>query len=62
VLKKRGVYICVSYAPPEARKPFFNRPADLKLELETVVELKKPLPSEEPHYVYIVRKGGKLLT
>jgi SAM-dependent methyltransferase len=62
VLKKRGVYICVSCAPPDARKAFFNRPADLKLELETTIELKKPLPSDEPHYVYVVRKGGKLLT
>jgi ubiquinone/menaquinone biosynthesis C-methylase UbiE len=62
VLKKRGVYICVSCAPPEARKKFFDRPADLRLELEKVIELKKPLASDEPHYVYIVRKGGKLLT
>ena len=62
VLKKRGVYICVSCCPPEARRKFFDRPADLRLELEKIVELKKPLPSDEPHYVYIVRKGGKLLT
>ncbi|OHT10305.1 Methyltransferase-like protein [Tritrichomonas foetus] len=62
VLKKRGVYICVSCAPPDSRKKFFDRPADLLLELEKVLELKKPLPSEEPHYVYILRKGGKLLT
>jgi SAM-dependent methyltransferase len=62
VLKKRGVFISISCAAPDARKAFFNRPADLKLELETIVELKKPLPSDEPHYVYIVRKGGKLLT
>ncbi|KAH0793202.1 methyltransferase-like protein 13 [Histomonas meleagridis] len=62
VLKRRGVYICVSYAPPEERKEFFERPADLNLELEKVIELKKPVPSDEPHYVYIVRKCGKLLT
>lgn len=62
VLRKRGVYICVSYAPPEARKKFFDRPADLLLELEKVLELKKPLPSSEPHYVYVLRKIGKLLT
>ena len=62
VLRKRGVYICVSCAPPEERRKFFDRPADLLLELEKVLELKKPLPSDEPHYVYIIRKGGKLLT
>ena len=62
VLRKRGVYICISYAPPEARKKFLDRPADLLLELERVLELKKPLPSSEPHYVYVLRKIGKLLT
>lgn len=62
VLKKRGVYICISFAPPEARKKFLDRPADLLLELEKVLELKKPLPSSEPHYVYVIRKIGKLLT
>ena len=62
VLKKRGVYVCVSCCPPEARRKWFDRPADLRIELEKVIELKKPLESEEPHYVYIIRKGGKLLT
>jgi SAM-dependent methyltransferase len=62
VLKKRGVYICLSCAPPEARKPYFNRPAQLQFELETIVELKMPLPSDDPHYLYVVRKGGKVLT
>ena len=62
VLKKRGVYVCVSCCPPEARRKFFDRPADLRIELEKVIELKKPLESDEPHYVYIIRKGGKLLT
>lgn len=62
VLRKRGVYICVSCCPPEARKKFFDRPAELQIELEKVIELKKPLQSDEPHYVYVIRKGGKLLT
>ena len=62
VLKKRGVYICVSCCPPDSRRKYFDRQADLQLELEKVIELRKPVHSEEPHYVYIVRKGGKLLT
>jgi len=62
VLKKRGVYICVSCCPPESRRRFFDRPAELQLELERVIELKKPLESDEPHWVYVIRKGGKLLT
>lgn len=62
VLKKKGLYICVSCCPPEARRKFFDRPADLRMELEQVIELKKPLASDEPHYMYVVRKGGKLLT
>lgn len=62
VLKKRGVFISISYVPPEYRREFFDRPADLLFEIEKVLELKKPLESSEPHYVYILRKGGKLLT
>lgn len=62
VLKRRGVFMCVSSAPPAFRKHFFDRPADLLIELEKVIELKKPLPSEQPHYLYIVRKSSKLLT
>lgn len=62
VLKKRGVFLCVSCFPQDFMRPFLNRQADLQLELETVVELKKPLPSEQPHFLYIVRKTSKLLT
>jgi len=61
-LKKRGVFMCLSCAAPEFRMKFFNRPADLLLELEKVIEIPKPLQSDEPHYLYIVRKVGKLLT
>ena len=62
VLKKRGVFICISCAPPEVRKKFFDRPADLLLELEKIIEIPKPIQSNEPHYIYVIRKIGKLLT
>ena len=62
VVKRRGIFVSLSCAPPEARKQFFDRPADLLFELEAVVEMKKPLPSEEPHYLYVMRKVQKLMT
>lgn len=62
ILKKGGVFVCVSYRPEEDMRPFFDRPTDLLLELEKVEKLKKPLPSEEPHYIYIMRKVQKLIT
>lgn len=62
VLKKRGVFICLSCHPPEEMKPYIDNPAELLLEVEKVEELPKPLPSNMPHYCYIVRKVGKLMT
>jgi ubiquinone/menaquinone biosynthesis C-methylase UbiE len=63
ILKGRGVYLCISYAPPDSRRQFLHRPADLRLQLEEpVIELKKLLPSEQPHYLYVVRKVGKLIS
>lgn len=63
VLKARGVYICISYAPPEARRDFFNRSAELRMHLEDpVIELKKPLQSDTPHYLYVVRKSGRIIS
>lgn len=61
-LKKRGLYLCVSCCGPESRKRFFDRPADLLLTLEQVIELKRPIEWHEPHWLYVVRKGGKLMT
>ena len=62
VLKKRGVFICISCHGPEDMKKYLDNPAELLLEVEKVNEIPKPLPSELPHYCYIVRKVGKLLT
>ena len=62
VLKRRGVYICLSCHGPDDMKRYFDNPAELLLELEKVTEIPKPLPSEVPHYLYIVRKVTKLLT
>jgi ubiquinone/menaquinone biosynthesis C-methylase UbiE len=61
VLKRGGRYICVSYAPPEFRRKFFDRPSDLRFEVESVIELPKPLLTEAKHYVYVVKKIGKVL-
>lgn len=62
VLKKGGVFVCISYIPEEDMRPFLDRPTDLLLELEKVETLQKPLPSDEPHYVYVMRKIQKLIT
>jgi ubiquinone/menaquinone biosynthesis C-methylase UbiE len=61
VLKRGGRLISVSYVEPEGRRPFFDRAADLRLEVESIVELPKPLPSESKHYIYVVKKIGKLI-
>jgi ubiquinone/menaquinone biosynthesis C-methylase UbiE len=61
VLKRGGRFVCVSYAPPEYRKALFHRPSDLRLELENVIELAKPLPTEAKHYIYILKKIGKVV-
>jgi ubiquinone/menaquinone biosynthesis C-methylase UbiE len=61
VLRRGGTYICVSYAPPDARQSFLDRPSDLQLKLERVVELAKPLPTEDKHYLYIIKKVGKVI-
>ena len=62
ILKKRGVFVCISYRPEEEMRPYLDRPSELLLELEKVETLKKPLPSEQPHYVYILRKVQKLIS
>ena len=62
ILKKNGVFVCISYRPEEEMRPYLDKPADLCLELEKVETLKKPLPSEQPHYVYVLRKIQKLIT
>jgi ubiquinone/menaquinone biosynthesis C-methylase UbiE len=61
VLKKGGRFICVSYVEPEGRRPYFDRAADLRFEVENVIELTKPLPIEEKHYLYIFKKVGKVI-
>ena len=62
ILKKRGVFVCISYRPEEEMRPYLDRPSELLLELEKVEKLKKPLPSDEPHYVYVLRKVQKLIS
>ena len=62
VLKRRGVYICFSCHGPDDMKRYLDNPAELLLEVEKINEIPKPLPSEVPHYCYIVRKVAKLLT
>ena len=61
VLAKKGVYIIVSCYAPQDIQSYFDNPAELLLKVEKTVELQKRLPSEAPHYVYVVRKVGKLL-
>jgi SAM-dependent methyltransferase len=62
VLKRRGFFISISCVPPDERREFIDRPAELRLELETVIELPTPLPSDEPHYVYVVKRVENLRT
>lgn len=62
VLKKRGVYICITTHREQVMRKILDNPAGLLLELETVKTIEKPLPSDTPIYVYILRKIGKLLT
>jgi ubiquinone/menaquinone biosynthesis C-methylase UbiE len=61
VLKKGGRFICISYVEPEGRRPFLDRVADLRFEVENIIELAKPLPSELKHYIYVVKKIGKIV-
>lgn len=61
VLAKKGVYIVISCHAPQDVQHFFDNPAELLLKLEKTVELQKQLPSEFPHYVYVLRKVGKVL-
>jgi ubiquinone/menaquinone biosynthesis C-methylase UbiE len=61
VLKRGGRFICVSYVEPEEMRPFLDRAADLRFQIEKIVEITKPLPSESVHYLYVVKKVGKVV-
>ena len=61
LLQKKGVFLCVSNIEPKYYRKFFDRQLDLMITLEKVEEIKKPLPSERPYYVYVVRKVSRIL-
>lgn len=61
LLTKKGIFICVSNVEPKYYQHFFDRPIELMIKLEDVQEIKKPLQSDRPYYVYIVRKISRTL-
>ena len=61
ILQRKGYFVCVSNIEPKIYEDFFNRPNDLQLSLEKVNEIQKPIASDRPYYVYVVRKISKAL-
>lgn len=62
VLRRNGVFVCVSNAKPEIYNQFFEgRIRDLCLKLENVIEIKKPIESDIPYFMYIIRKVKRQL-
>lgn len=60
VLMKKGVFICASTMPPSVYAKHFDRPTELMLKLEKTIEVPKPVPTELPYYVYVVRKISRI--
>ncbi|EAX93483.1 MGC83087 protein, putative [Trichomonas vaginalis G3] len=61
VLSKKGVFICVSNVEQKFYEHFFDKQTELNIKLEKVQEVKKPIQSDRPYYVYVVRKVSRQL-
>jgi ubiquinone/menaquinone biosynthesis C-methylase UbiE len=62
VLKSRGVSVCMSSVPLESRRPFLDRPMELRMRQEEIIQLDKLVPSAEKQYVFVLRKIGKIVS
>ena len=62
VLRRSGVFVCISNAKPGIYNQFFEgRSQDLCLKLENVIEIKKPVQSDTPYFMYVIKKVKRQL-
>ncbi|KAN0011829.1 hypothetical protein ACTFIU_007400 [Dictyostelium citrinum] len=59
VLKKKGIYIVISYGKPEDRQFYFEQACDWNIEIKTIPKPKDYQENPDKvnyHYIYIMRK------